>query len=109
MLVAVGGTPQITAETAPTYPHQGLPGGVLPDLEVFLAGLSDSTLEMWMGIEQPEDPVVVDTVFPTIGQFYDTISNAFSCYSEQLVTTGQINVFGMGPLATVDAAQKPSR
>jgi Ferritin-like len=111
MLVAVGGTPQITA---PTYPHQGLPGGVLPDLEVFLAGLSDSTLEMWMGIEQPEDPVVVDTVFPTIGQFYDTISTAFASYSQPLVTNGQIalTVFvpglkpeAVGKLATVKDAQ----
>lgn len=111
MLVAVGGKPQITA---PTYPHQGLPGGVLPDLEVYLAGLGDSTLQMWMGIEQPEDPVVADTAGPTIGQFYDTIYTAFGSYSQPLVTDGQVtfSVFVPGlkpeaaqPIGTVQAAQ----
>src|SRR5436305_15250394 len=36
MLVAIGGTPEIVA---PRYPSQGLPGGVLPALPVYLAGL----------------------------------------------------------------------
>jgi hypothetical protein len=91
MLVSVGGTPQITA---PTYPSQGLPGGVLPDLEVYLAGLSQDTVQMYMAIEQPENPVEHQDPQPddppTIGQFYDAIRAAFGLLTVPLTTEGQI-------------------
>jgi ferritin-like protein len=84
MLVAIGGQPDIVATT---YPSQGLPGGVLPDLEVYLAGLSPATLEMYMAIEQPEEGA---TDHPTIGQFYDTVSAAFASLSPPISTTHQV-------------------
>ena len=61
----------------PTYPGP-LPGGVRPDLTVYLAGLSQESVGMYMQIETPEDPVAfaADT-FPTIGAFYDAILAAF--------------------------------
>jgi hypothetical protein len=89
MLTAIGGQPQIVA---PTYPG-GLPGGVRPELEVYLAGLSSATVEMYMQIETPETPVAAAAdaeTFPTLGAFYDAISAAFATLSPPLSATGQI-------------------
>ena len=73
----------------PTYPGP-LPGGVRPDLTVYLAGLSQESVGMYMQIETPEDPVAfaADT-FPTIGAFYDAILAAFQALTPPLSTTGQ--------------------
>lgn len=106
MLVAVGGTPQITS-AVPSYPT-ALPGGVHKGLQVKLAGLSRSTLEDFMWIERPvkgvqeanphkqaattsKDPVADET----IGEFYDSIKAAFVHYRPQLSLDHQIT----GPLA----------
>src|SRR2546425_7346302 len=86
MLTAIGRTPEITA---PSYPGP-LPGGVAPELHVYLAGLSPTTVEMFMQIEMPEHPVAFVETFPTIGAFYDAIATAFSALSPALSTTGQI-------------------
>ena len=73
----------------PTYPGP-LPGGVRPDLTVYLAGLSQESVGMYMQIETPEDPVAfaADT-FPTIGAFYDAILAAFQGLTPPLSTAGQ--------------------
>jgi len=75
MLVAISGTPEIKA---PTYPGP-LPGGVRPELEVYLSGLTLDSVAMFMEIELPEEPVALLELetFPTIGAFYDAISDAF--------------------------------
>jgi hypothetical protein len=77
MLTTIGGTPQITA---PSYPGP-LPGGVRPELTVYLAGLSIPYLQnVFMQIEYPEGgpiALVAGETFPTIGAFYDAILAAF--------------------------------
>src|SRR3954452_12840333 len=88
MLAALGVTPTITA---PDYPRTGLPGGVLPDLPVALAGLSESQLDLYMAIEQPEPPATADAeTFGTIGQFYDAIAAAFEQLQPPISTEGQV-------------------
>jgi hypothetical protein len=88
MLAALGVTPTITA---PGYPRIGLPGGVLPDLPVALAGLSESQLDLYMAIEQPEPPATAVTeTFGTIGQFYDAIAAAFEHLQPPISTDGQV-------------------
>ena len=87
MLKAIGGSPQIRV---PNYPGP-LPGGVRPELTVFLAGLSHDSVGMYMEIEKPEHPVALlaEETFPTIGAFYDAILGAFQTLSPPLSTTGQ--------------------
>jgi hypothetical protein len=87
MLRGIGGTPQITP---PVYPGP-LPGGVRPELEVYLAGLSQETVEMYMQIELPEHPVAAEAEdYPTIGAFYDAILEAFQTLSPPISTEGQL-------------------
>lgn len=87
MLTAIGGTPTIVA---PTYPGH-LPGGVLPDLDVYLSGLSTETLDMYIAIEEPEHPLaLVSTDAPTIGMFYDAIRDLFQVLSPSISTDGQL-------------------
>ncbi len=89
MLKAISGTPKIVA---PTYPGH-LPGGVLPDLDVYLGGLSPETLDMYMSIEEPEHPLALsETQHPTIGMFYDAIRDLFQTLSPSISTDGQIVV-----------------
>lgn len=89
MLTAIGGTPEFVA---PTYPGH-LPGGVLPHLDVYLAGLSLATLDMYMAIEEPEDPLAPAEVdYPTIGMFYDAIRELFLTLSPKISTDGQLAV-----------------
>jgi hypothetical protein len=90
MLVAVGGTPKITA---PTFPARGLTGGVRPDLCVYLEGLNHRTVEMYMQIEEPEHRVAAATAtesFHTIGEFYDAIAAAFTGLGPSISTAGQL-------------------
>jgi hypothetical protein len=87
MLRGIGGTPKITA---PVYPGP-LPGGVRPELEVYLAGLSPATVEMYMQIELPEHPVAAAADgYPTIGAFYDAILAAFRSLSPPISPSGQL-------------------
>lgn len=98
MLVGVGGTPEIVS-AKPAYPSQ-LPGGVRPELTVYLAGLTKEYVqEICMQIEMPEVPLAKgiqgEEAFPTIGAFYDAIIGAFESIpgltintSKQLESTG---------------------
>ncbi|HWD08737.1 MAG TPA: ferritin-like protein, partial [Actinomycetota bacterium] len=93
MLSAVGGTPHLVA---PTYPGH-LPGGVRPDLIVYLSGLTEHLVHhVFMGIELPEHPVAEfpapsgepGGTYPTIGAFYDAIRRAFAQGGESLIVGG---------------------
>ena len=70
-LIAMGGRPLLDDESvAPSYPTMGLPGGVLPGLEVTLEKLSlQHVHEVFMSIEVPEHRIVQKEL--TIGRFYD--------------------------------------
>jgi hypothetical protein len=78
MLKAIKGSPQFILHTYPGH----LPGGVRPELCVYLAGLSHDSLGMYMQIEMPEHPVALldAETFPTIGAFYDAI---LACFQSQ--------------------------
>jgi hypothetical protein len=114
MVVAIGGTPQITA---PVYPAIGLPGNVRPELPVSLSGLSKDSVAMYMQIELPENPLAFTVEkFPTIGAFYDAISAAFAnlapaiSQANQLTTTigvpGVKDPEALTVLTSVDDVQK---
>ena len=86
MLKAIGGSPKLRV---PSYPCP-LPGGVRPELTVYLAGLSPETVAMYMEIEKPEHPLALTTeTFPTIGLFYDAILGGFRGLSPRLSADGQ--------------------
>jgi hypothetical protein len=86
MLKAIGGAPKMRV---PSYPGP-LPGGVRPELTVFLAGLDLDSVAMYMEIEKPEHPLAFRAeTFPTIGDFYDAILAAFQALAPQLSTVGQ--------------------
>lgn len=79
MLTAIGGTPRIVeAATEISYPGR-LPGGVRPQLSVYLSGLTKNYVkEVFMEIEMPEHPLAYTSEgVPTIGAFYDALLDAF--------------------------------
>ena len=58
LLTTVGGSPRLADETlVPAYPGP-LPGGVRPELTVFLSGLTKDSVAMYAGIEEPDDRIV---------------------------------------------------
>lgn len=77
MLSAIGGTPRVIA-AARDYPTR-LPGGVRPLLCVSLSGLTKEYVRcVFMEIEMPENPLArARKGPPTIGAFYDALSEAF--------------------------------
>ncbi|MFI6449369.1 ferritin-like domain-containing protein [Kitasatospora sp. NPDC050543] len=77
MLTTIGGTPVLAdPKVVPKYEH-ALPGGVRPDLIVFLEGLSKDSVEMFSEIERPEHPIARFDTTATIGAFYTAIEEAF--------------------------------
>ena len=91
ILIAVGGQPIIdSSEWAPKYPAVGLPGNVLPQLNVTLEKATKSHIQrVFMGVEYPHNtsvasdkPIITNS---TIGQFYDQILKCM----KQLVDSGQ--------------------
>lgn len=111
MLTTIGGSPQIN-NPVPTYPGP-LPGGVRPELEVYLAGLSkDYVLNICMQIEYPENGPVTfafGDIYPTIGAFYDAILVEFqklapsSFTGQKQITSGGVGVF---PILNLTDAEK---
>jgi hypothetical protein len=78
LLTTIGGTPRLTGETlVPAYPGP-LPGGVRPDLKVFLSGLTKDSVRMYACIEEPDDPVTLraSAAYTSIGAFYTAILDA---------------------------------
>lgn len=97
MLTTIGGHPKIIGEEfVPRYPGP-LPGGVRPELTVYLAGLSKEIVrDVFMEIEYPEDgPIakLVDEEYPTIGAFYTAILSAFRKLPSDTIT-GQRQIAG---------------
>ena len=95
MLTAIGGAPQIVQSYQKRIIYPGpLPGGVRPELTVYLAGLTQSYLkDVYMEIEYPETgPVVLalGEIYPTIGSFYGAILEAFQQLSPDLTTKNQL-------------------
>jgi hypothetical protein len=81
MVTTIGGTPEVNAQDSlPEYPGP-LPGGVRPWLTVALSGLTKDVVEnTYMQIEYPEaGPIAFfrGESYPTIGEFYDAILEAF--------------------------------
>lgn len=81
MLTTIGETPDINGASAvPKYPGP-LPGGVRPELNVALQGLTkDVVRDVFMQIEYPENGPVrraLAETFTSIGAFYDAILDAF--------------------------------
>jgi hypothetical protein len=77
-LAAIGGAPQIR-DLDPGYPTGGLPGGVEPDMNAWLARLSPQQLEVFMRVEVPEfllPDSARDESYPTIADFYGAVRQA---------------------------------
>jgi ferritin-like protein len=98
MLSAIGGTPRIVT-AAPAYPGP-LPGGVHPQLIVYLSGLTSTYIrEVFMEIEMPEHPLAFATLeeeFPTIGAFYDALREAFRQVQPTISMNNQLSQKGIG-------------
>ena len=122
MLTAIGGTPILNnISDLPTFPGH-LPGGVRPDLNIYLAGLSKDYLEkVCMQIEYPENGPVVSSLkpttitdtypTPTIGSFYDGILTAFQQLNPPLSLKNQLNGatlngYPLYPVTTLADVQK---
>ena len=97
MLAAVGGKPRL-AQWAPDYPTP-LPGEVHKGLTVSLQGLNRESLLDFIRIETPDqlapnvphEPGDPDwSGSETIGEFYQTILEAFQCYRQPLILDCQV-------------------
>ena len=95
LLISVGGRPIIDSPNAvPKYPAKGLPGGVLPNLEISLRRFSLQQIhDVFMAVEYPHyrtrnqnDPQFLSN---TIGQFYIQIEECM----EYLLTVKKQNIF----------------
>jgi hypothetical protein len=98
LLTGLGGTPAIRS-AAPTYPGFGLPGGVRPEVYVYLSGLTKIwLLEVAMNIEYPEDPIKASKLvlgveeYPTIGAFYTAIQETIEQLQPTFDPTKQLSV-----------------
>lgn len=90
MLTTIGGTPILAdPKVVPKYEHP-LPGGVRPELIVFLEGLTKDSVEMFSEIERPENPVAQFETFTTIGAFYRAIGEAFEAHQHLIRGTRQV-------------------
>ncbi len=83
MLTTIGGTPEVVdGFRSIVYPGP-LPGGVRPELTVYLAGLSKLYIQqVYLQIEYPENgpirlALALEETFPTIGNFYDKVLETF--------------------------------
>lgn len=108
MLTAIQGTPGIVVGYRDIKYPGPLPGGVRPNLTVYLGGLSlDYIMSVYMEIEYPEGgPVAlaVEETYPTIGAFYDALSAAFKSLNPAVSTSRQLVSPGVGltQLKTLD-------
>jgi rubrerythrin len=94
ILVAVGGSPQIVG-AVPTYPTH-LPGSIESGVIVPLSPFStDLVKNVFMMIEEPENPIdfptnalTMSTTTLTIGMFYNAISNLIGQAGQSIFTGG---------------------
>ncbi|HEV7474182.1 MAG TPA: ferritin-like protein [Pyrinomonadaceae bacterium] len=113
MLTTIGGTPQLnTRDFVPKYPGP-LPGGVRPSLRIALTGLTKDVLEhSYMQIEYPAGGPIEffrGETYPTIGEFYDAILEAFrQLPSAEITGTRQLTrgekLFAIHTLADAEKA-----
>jgi Ferritin-like len=107
LLVSLGEPPTLnSSDGVPTYPDR-LPGNVNPSLIVSLQGLSKESLLDFLKIEQPQfDPIASpdftfglteshenDSIYPTIGDFYDYVLSTFKRLNPTLQEDKQIEFF----------------
>jgi hypothetical protein len=110
LLKGLGESPKIVS-VAPRYPGP-LPGGVRPELTVYLSGLNRDFLhDVLMAIEAPEKPLALlalDETFTSIGTFYEALSEALVKENPALSTAGQLKKTSVGVdiLTTVADAVK---
>ncbi|MFI9586425.1 ferritin-like protein [Streptomyces sp. NPDC052236] len=91
MLTSIGGSPVIAdPKVVPKY-ERPLPGGVRPELIVFLEGLSKASVEMFSEIERPDQPVAQSESFTTIGAFYTAVEEAFEKHQHLIKGTRQVD------------------
>ncbi len=85
ILIALGRNPIIDSnETAPAYPTVGLPGNVLPKLNVTLKRATRLHFrKVFMGVEYPHDIDVDNETVSTIGQFYQHMNNCMVMLMDQ--------------------------
>jgi len=108
LLKGLGVAPRITA-MAPRYPGP-LPGGVRPELEVYLSGMTHESLEkVMMAIEAPEHPLARESLretFTSIGAFYEAVSAALVDEHPTLSASGQLSrpELRVTVLSTIDEA-----
>ncbi|MFD6968295.1 ferritin-like protein [Streptomyces sp. NPDC059949] len=87
LLTTIGGVPRLADErTVPKYPGP-LPGGVRPELSVFLSGLTKESLDLYARIEEPDAPVAdaEGATHTSIGSFYTAVLAVFRQH-EGLIT-----------------------
>jgi len=107
MLTTIGGSPVFnTPATAPKYPGS-LPGGVRPELRLWLAGLSRGMVRaVYMEIETPDHKPIGTFLrqdYPTIGAFYKSIKAAFQQLpASQITGARQLSHLkvGLSPITT---------
>ncbi len=94
MLVGIGGDLALnTPDAVPTYPG-GLPGGVHPNLQVSLGGLTPAAVKTFMEIEYPTGgPIPLESVetYPTIGEFYDAVLAAIEALRPAFAPDRQVD------------------
>ena len=110
LLVGIDETPQFNVNTVPTYPGP-IHGGVHPELEVPLQGLSKEAAELFMKIEYPEfKPVAfrLGETYPTIGDFYSAIQTAFETLKPTVSIERQLaeDTIELGKIPTLAAVQE---
>ncbi|MBG0850626.1 ferritin-like protein [Streptomyces spinoverrucosus] len=115
LLTTVGGVPRLAdARAVPAYPGP-LPGGVRPELTVFLSGLSKDSLDLYSRIEEPDRPVAAAETHTSIGAFYTAVLEAFRSHPDLITGGHQLtrnmphhgegnNVGALRSLADVEAA-----
>ncbi|MFJ9441220.1 ferritin-like protein [Kitasatospora sp. NPDC101235] len=90
MLTSIGGTPHVTGgAVVPQYPG-ALPGGVRPELEVYLSGLSRDSAFLFSEIEKPDNPIALAETYTSIGAFYTRIAEVFPAFAHLLTGQRQI-------------------
>ncbi|MFI7497398.1 ferritin-like protein [Streptomyces sp. NPDC049687] len=115
LLTTIGGVPRLADEkVVPKYPGP-LPGGVRPDLTVFLSGLTKDSLDMYSSIEEPDHPVAHLGTHTSIGAFYDAVLEAFRSRPDLITGAHQVtrnmqqhgqgnSIVALTSLADVEAA-----
>jgi Ferritin-like len=109
LLTSIDGRPRIANGYADCITYPGpLPGGVRPQLNVFLGGLTKPQVrDVFMEIEYPEGGPIrlreaaARETFPTIGAFYDAILMAFNSISPTLSPAKQLTYATGGFAVTV--------